>query len=380
MLQYLTTSLIALFEPLRDTWIWPGLAEVGKFLGTHLISGMVPAFFIAGAIAVFLDKQRITRLMGANANPLVAYPVAAFSGGILTVCSCGVIPIFTGIMQQGAGVGPAFTFLMASPAVNLIALSYTYTLLGTKFLVWRAGLVMISAMAIGFGVRLLCGENEQPVTASSVIMVEEDSGRTDGQLLIFFAMLVLIMVTATGTLDAALAAVVAKIGISGKLLPRLLALLAEIAILTAISLRWFEKYEIKLWLRKSYDLFWLIFPKVVGGIFLCGLLAVAFPLVNFMKFFDSNDFGGNFVASVLGSMMYFGTIVGVTIVSTLKDFGMHAGPAMTLLLSGPAVSLPGIIALVPIAGPRKSATFLALVVVFSALSGYIFGMTFEPTM
>ena len=380
MLQYLTTSLIALFEPLRDTWIWPGLVEVGKFLGTHLISGMVPAFFIAGAIAVFLDKQRITRLMGANANPLVAYPVAAFSGGILTVCSCGVIPIFTGIMQQGAGVGPAFTFLMASPAVNLIALSYTYTLLGTKFLVWRAGLVMISAMAIGFGVRLLCGENEQPVTASSVIMVEEDSGRTDGQLLIFFAMLVLIMVTATGTLDAALAAVVAKIGISGKLLPRLLALLAEIAILTAISLRWFEKYEIKLWLRKSYDLFWLIFPKVVGGIFLCGLLAVAFPLVNFMKFFDSNDFGGNFVASVLGSMMYFGTIVGVTIVSTLKDFGMHAGPAMTLLLSGPAVSLPGIIALVPIAGPRKSATFLALVVVFSALSGYIFGMTFEPTM
>ncbi len=380
MLQYLTTSLIALFEPLRDTWIWPGLAEVGKFLGTHLISGMVPAFFIAGAIAVFLDKQRITRLMGANANPLVAYPVAAFSGGILTVCSCGVIPIFTGIMQQGAGVGPAFTFLMASPAVNLIALSYTYTLLGTKFLVWRAVLVMISAMAIGFGVRLLCGENEQPVTASSVIMVEEDSGRTDGQLLIFFAMLVLIMVTATGTLDAALAAVVAKIGISGELLPRLLALLAEIAILTAISLRWFEKYEIKLWLRKSYDLFWLIFPKVVGGIFLCGLLAVAFPLVNFMKFFDSNDFGGNFVASVLGSMMYFGTIVGVTIVSTLKDFGMHAGPAMTLLLSGPAVSLPGIIALVPIAGPRKSATFLALVVVFSALSGYIFGMTFEPTM
>jgi len=380
MLQYLTTSLIALFEPLRDTWIWPGLVEVGKFLGTHLISGMVPAFFIAGAIAVFLDKQRITRLMGAKANPLVAYPVAAFSGGILTVCSCGVIPIFTGIMQQGAGVGPAFTFLMASPAVNLIALSYTYTLLGTKFLVWRAVLVMISAMAIGFGVRLLCGENEQPVTASSVIMVEEDSGRTDGQLLIFFAMLVLIMVTATGTLDAALAAVVAKIGISGELLPRLLALLAEIAILTAISLRWFEKYEIKLWLRKSYDLFWLIFPKVVGGIFLCGLLAVAFPLVNFMKFFDSNDFGGNFVASVLGSMMYFGTIVGVTIVSTLKDFGMHAGPAMTLLLSGPAVSLPGIIALVPIAGPRKSATFLALVVVFSALSGYIFGMTFEPTM
>lgn len=377
MLQYLTTSFIALLEPLRDTWIWPGLVEVGKFLGTHLISGMLPAFFIAGAIAVFLDKQRITRLMGAKANPLIAYPVAAFSGGILTVCSCGVIPIFTGIMQQGAGVGPAFTFLMASPAVNLIALSYTYTLLGTKFFAWRALLVMVSAMAIGLGVRLICGEAEQPAEAPSMIMMEEESERTDGQLLIFFVMLVLIMVTATGVFDPVIYGGAAKIGITGDLMPRLLMLLAQVIILSVISWKWFEKYEIKLWLRKSYDLFLIIFPKVVGGIFLCGLLAAAFPLVNFMKFFDSNDFSGNFVASVLGSMMYFGTIVGVTIVSTLKDFGMHAGPAMTLLLSAPAVSLPSIIALVPIAGARKSATYLALVVVFSALSGYIFGMTFD---
>ncbi len=380
MLQYIITSFIALFEPLRDTWIWPGFVEVGKFLGTHLISGMAPAFFIAGAIAVFLDKQRITRLMGAKANPLVAYPVAAFSGGILTVCSCGVIPIFTGIMQQGAGIGPAFTFLMASPAVNLIALSYTYTLLGTKFFVWRAVLVMLSAIGIGVGMKLLCSEVEQPAEASTVIMMEEESERTDTQLFMFFALLVLIMVTATGVLDAPIYSGALKIGVTGDLLPRMLTLLAEVAILVAISVRWFEKYEIKLWLRKSYDLFWIIFPKVAGGIFLCGLLAAAFPLVNFMKFFDSNDFSGNFVASVLGSMMYFGTIVGVTIVSTLKDFGMHAGPAMTLLLSGPAVSLPSIIALAPITGTRKAATFLALVVVFSALSGYIFGMTFEKPM
>lgn len=377
MLQYLTTSFIALFEPLRDTWIWPGLVEVGKFLGTHLISGMLPAFFIAGAIAVFLDKQRITKLMGAKANPFIAYPVAAFSGGILTVCSCGVIPIFTGIMQQGAGVGPAFTFLMASPAVNLIALSYTYTLLGTKFFVWRALLVMVSAMAIGLGVKLICGEAEQPAETPSVIMMEEESERTDGQLLIFFVMLVLIMVTATGVFDPLIYVGAAKLGITGEIMPRILTLLAQVVILSIISLKWFEKYELKLWLRKSYDLFWIIFPKVAGGIFLCGLLAAAFPLVNFMKFFDSNDFSGNFVASILGSMMYFGTIVGVTIVSTLKDFGMHAGPAMTLLLSAPAVSLPSVIALVPIAGVRKSAIFLALVVVFSALSGYIFGMTFE---
>lgn len=380
MLQYLTTSFIALFEPFRDTWVWPGLVEVGKFLGTHLISGMVPAFFIAGAIGVFLDKQRITRLMGAKANPLVAYPVAAISGGILTVCSCGVIPIFTGILQQGAGTGPAFTFLMSSPAVNLIALTYTFTLLGGKFLWGRALLVMISAMFIGFGMKKIFGDAPPAAASPQVVIVEDDPDHTDTQLIIFFMLLVLIMVTSANVLDSYIYAAADKIGVTGQVLPRLLVILAEIAVLTAVSFKWFEKDEIILWLRKSYSLFIMIFPAVVGGIFICGLLAVALPLINFMKFFDGNDFHGNFVASLLGSVMYFGTIVGVTIVSTLKDFGMNPGPAMTLLLAGPAVSLPSILALVPIVGTKKAAAFLVLVVVFSALSGYIFGMTFATPM
>ncbi len=376
MLQNLVNAFIGLFEPLRDTWVWPGLAEAGKFLGTHLISGMVPAFFIAGAIAIFLDKQRITRLMGANANPFIAYPVAAFSGGVLTVCSCGVIPIFTGILQQGAGIGPAFTFLMASPAVNLIALSYTYTLLGTKFLVGRGLLVMLSAMGIGLGMRLIFGETAKTEEPSDVIIVEEDSDRSDLQLLTFFAVLVLIMVTATGVTDPLILKFSAMVNYDGLLLPRVLTMALQIALLAIICVRWFYRSEIVLWLKKSYSLFVLIFPKVFGGIFLAGVLTALFPLTDYMKFFDSNNIEGNVLASVLGALMYFGTIVGVTIVSTLKDFGMHQGPALTLLLSGPAVSLPSVLALAPIVGTKKAAGFLGLVILFSALSGFIFGATF----
>lgn len=376
MLQTIVSAFIGIFEPFRDTWVWPGLVEAGKFLGTHLISGMLPAFFIAGAIAIFLDKQRITRLMGAEANPLVAYPVAAFSGGILTVCSCGVIPIFTGILQQGAGIGPAFTFLMASPAVNLIALSYTYTLLGSKFLIGRAILVMLSAMAIGFGMKLLCGKTDKVEAPAGVLIMEEESDRTDGQLLIFFILLIAIMVTATGVIDPVLENFADASAGTGMLAPRLLLIALEIALLTVVSLKWFYRSELVLWLKKSYSLFILIFPKVLGGIFLAGLLAAMFPLTSYMKFFDANNFSGNFVASLLGALMYFGTIVGVTIVSTLKDFGMHPGPALTLLLSGPAVSLPSIMALVPIIGAKKATAFLSLVIIFSALSGFIFGITF----
>jgi len=376
MLQNLVNAFIGLFEPLRDTWVWPGLAEAGKFLGTHLISGMVPAFFIAGAIAIFLDKQRITKLMGANANPFIAYPVAAFSGGVLTVCSCGVIPIFSGILQQGAGIGPAFTFLMSSPAVNLIALSYTYTLLGTKFMVGRAVLVMLCSIGVGLGMRLLFGETPKNEEPSDVIIVEEDSDRSDLQLLAFFAVLVLIMVTATGVTDPLILKVSALFNYDGLLLPRVLTMVLQIVILAIICARWFYRSEIVLWLKKSYSLFMLIFPKVLGGIFLAGILTALFPLTDYMKFFDTNSIEGNVVASLLGALMYFGTIVGVTIVSTLKDFGMHPGPALTLLLSGPAVSLPSVLALAPIVGAKKAAGFLGLVILFSALSGFIFGATF----
>lgn len=374
-IQSLVALLMGLFEPLRGTWVWPGLAEAGKFLGTHLLSGMIPAFFIAGAISIFLDKQRITRLMGANANPWVSYPVAAVSGGILTVCSCGVIPIFTSIMQQGAGLGQAFTFLFSSPAVNLIALSYTYTLLGEHFLIGRVIAVIASSILIGLVMRLVFGKGEQVAPPADIVIMEDDD-HSDGELLVFFALLILFMILATGIGDRYVFPALAYVKITGTLLPRVVSVGIAFLLIWAFTAKYFSKAETRLWLKKSYDLFVLIFPKVLLGIFICGCLAAFLPLTDYMNFFEANDVLGNLVASVIGALMYFGTIVGITIVTTLKDFGMHGGPAMTLLLSGPAVSLPSVIALVPIVGAKKAFTFLAVVVIISALSGFVFGLTF----
>jgi hypothetical protein len=375
MIQETVNAFIALFDPFRDTWVWPGLEEVGKFLGTHLISGMVPAFFIAGAIGIFLDSQRITRLLGQNSNPYIAYPVAALSGGILTVCSCGVLPIFTGIMQQGAGIGPAFTFLMASPAVNLIALTYTYTLLGAKYMFWRALLVFFSAIIIGFLMKSIFKQPER-IETIGIEIVEDEVDRTDGQLLFFFIMLVVTMITSTGVLDPLFNKISSSGDIASLFTLRLTFIAFEIIIIAILCKKWFHPYEIKLWLKKSWSLFLMIFPTVVGGIFLCGIIAVALPLTNLITYFDSNDIQGNFLASVMGGLMYFGTIIGVSITATLQGMGMNHGPAMTFLLSAPAVSLPSILALVPIAGAKKSAIFLLFVVILSAISGLIFGMTF----
>ena len=372
-------SIINWFESFLTTchlsWMWPGFAEAGKFIGEHLISGMIPAFFIAGAIAIFIDKDRITKYMGAKANPLISYPVAALSGGILTVCSCGVIPIFTSILQQGAGIGPAFTFLMSAPAVNLIALSYTGTLLGKDFFIGRTIAVFFSAIGIGMCMRFFFPDQIYEPTKSKYVIVEEEHNYTDSQLILFFIILVSIMLTTTGIIDKYTVMATSLIGITSNFYSRITTVVLEIIILSLWSYKIFDKYEIKLWIKKSYQLFIMIFPKVLAGIFVCGIIGKLFmnELYRFLTFFENNTLLSNFVSSFLGALMYFGTIVGVTIVMTLKNFGMHSGPSLTLLLSGPAVSLPSILALVPIVGKKKAFVFLCFVIVFSAFCGFIFG-------
>lgn len=378
------------------SWLWPGFSDAGKFILEHLVSGMIPAFFIAGAIAIFIDKDRITKYMGAKANPLISYPVAALSGGILTVCSCGVIPIFTSILQQGAGVGPAFTFLMSAPAVNLIALSYTGSLLGKSFLFGRTIAVFSCSILIGLSMRYCFPDQIFEPKKSKYVMVEEEKNYTDMQLALFFFLLVLIMLTTTGLLDKYTVVITKLIGdlflkmgenesfLSSSLIwignflstpfgSRIITVIFEILIIALWSWKIFDKYEIQLWIKKSYQLFIMIFPKVLAGIFVCGIISKNFPLTEYLNFFDSNTWSSNFIASLLGSLMYFGTIVGVTIVQTLYNYGMNAGPSLTLLLAGPAVSLPSILALFPIVGKKKALVFLLFVMLFSAISGFIFG-------
>ncbi|MBF0409480.1 MAG: permease [Candidatus Riflebacteria bacterium] len=373
-----------MFELLKGSFIWPGLAEVGSFMATHLISGMLPAFFIAAAIAIFLDKSRITRILGKDASPWLSYPAAAFTGGILTVCSCGVIPIFIGIRQSGAGTGPAFTFLFATPAVNLIALTYTYSFMGTRMLLARTFSVIACSIVVGLIMSKLFSEDPAS-TASTAQVVEEETDRTDLQQFIFFFLLVIIMLTTTGFLDSLIkllnidftvAAETSKQGASYfliKNLPKFFMLLIEFLFLGYMLKRFFQKDEIIQWLKKTWSLLYSIFPKIVLGIFVTGIVGELLPLNKLMSYFNDNSIQTNIVVALIGSMMYFGTIVGVNIVATMTHFGMHVGPALTLLLSGPTVSFPSIIAIAPLIGIKKTSAFLVLVVLSTAFCGYFFG-------
>lgn len=374
-IQSIVNWFISLFEPLRHTFLWPGLAEIGKFIGEHLTSAMLPAFLVAGAISIFIDKQRIVKYMGPEANPTIAYPAAALSGGILTVCSCGVIPIFTSVMSQGAGIGPAFTFLVAAPAVNIMALSYTQSLISNEFLIGRIAVVFCSSILIGLCMRAIFGKGDiEKPPEDIIIMPEED--HTDGEIISFFALLILLMLTATGLFDKYIYSLFLSLfsnSVPSIFACRLYTIFLEIFVIAFFCKKKFTFGETRIWLWKSFSLFKMIFPKVLLGVFVCGLISGNVNLTEYLDHFSANDFKGNLLASVVGALMYFGTIVGVTIVATLKNFGMNAGPAMTLLLAGPAISLPSVVAMMPVAGKKRSLVFLTLVICFSALSGYIFG-------
>ncbi|HNV72702.1 MAG TPA: permease, partial [Candidatus Ozemobacteraceae bacterium] len=275
------------------------------------------------------------------------------------------------------------------------------------------GVVAVS-LTIGVCMRLLFPDAES-ARQVPMAMVEEDTDRTTRQLFLFFAILVCIMLTSTGIFDRPAVRLGQQLGLidapvrqqagdpdSGSasrtgnpeigstserlagatsveanlalpVLAKFLMLGLELAILMLMLKRWFLREEIVGWLKKSWSLFLSIFPMVLIGLFVSGVLAALLPMLKFMTWFRDNTPASNILVSFIGAMSYFGTIVGVNIVATMNHFGMHIGPCLALLLSGPAVSLPSVLALVPIVGSRKAATYLILVVVCSALTGYIYG-------
>ena len=363
-----------------------GVAEVKDFLFQHLISAMIPAFFLAAAISTFFSKQTIIKAMGRQTNPLISYPIASLAGAILTVCSCGVLPIFMSVLQSGAGIGPAITFLYASPAINLISLIYTWKILPASMLWGRVIGVAISAIVIGLIMFMIFPEQSTEPEA------DEASGkkgnRSAAQEGLFFCLLILVMLTSTdalsfitrnlvpasllgsaffGATDPEMATRIAAL--AGKLL----ALLFEILVVIGVLKAWFTWDETRKWLKRTGRQVGEILPMVFLGIFYSGMLGGAPSLLDYLGTVRENTILANLISSLIGAMLYFGSIVGVNVVDLFMRWGMHKGPALALLLSGPSVSLPSVFAIMPIIGKKKTFTILALVVVFSAACGMMSG-------
>lgn len=357
-----------------------GARSLIDFLSTHLVSAMVPAFFLASAISTFFSKETIILTIGKKANPMVSYPIAAFAGAILTVCSCGVLPIFMSLLQSGAGIGPAITFLYASPAINLISIIYTWKIIPA--MLWaRIFAVAFCGIFIGVIMQKLFAnienefEHEEPAI--------KKSKRKPWQEGAFFLVLVLVMLTSTDLFQGLTSKVISPEWFAGRgpelsvktaeFAGKVLFIFIEIIAVLIILWRWFTWDETRKWLKRTWRQAKQILPMVVLGIFFSGFLGGTSSIVSNLEMVGDNSVASNLISSLIGAMLYFGSIVGVNVVDLFMRWGMHIGPALALLLAGPSISLPSVMALTPIMGKKRTFAFLFLVVIFSATMGLLFG-------
>ncbi len=331
-----------------------GVAELLEYFKAHVVTCLVPAFFIAGAIAVFISKQSILKYFGVEAKKYVSYTVASVSGCILAACSCTVIPLFAGIYKRGAGIGPATAFLYSGPAINILAIVFTARVLGLEIGLARGISAVVMAVVIGL-VMAFIYKNEERKEVNSKMMDEPDNLY---KKIVFFVNLILILVIGASTLNSAVKWVACSV------------LLITLAL---IMVRWQTKSDTQMWLKETFNLSKMIFPYLVIGVFAAGIIKEFLPPEYVSQYVGGNSVSANAIASLAGALMYFATLTEVPIVESLMSLGMGKGPELALLLAGPALSLPNMLAINQVLGTRKTLTYVWLVIGFATLSGLIYG-------
>jgi uncharacterized protein len=372
--------MAAYFIPFESPLVGGAIIEafhlLQEYAREHVLFCLVPAFFIAGAIANFISQGAVIKYLGSGAKPWVSYAVASVSGTILAVCSCTVLPLFCGIYKRGSGIGPATAFLYSGPAINILAIILTARVLGWELGVARAVGAVIFAVVIGLLMALIFRREDQERLASSMVgMEEEEESRTPLQNIVFFVTLVLILIFATwGTPAESTGLYHAVYQVKWLLVIFLLALLAFILI------RWFNRDEREQWVKTTWDFAKQILPLLFAGVLVAGLLmgrpgsdAGLIPVRYIEALVGGNSLQANLVASVVGAFMYFATLTEIPILQGLLGAGMGKGPALALLLAGPALSLPNMLVIRSAIGTKKTAVFVGLVVVIATISGMIFG-------
>ncbi len=440
-----------------------GASGLASYLAAHVLLCLVPAFFIAGAMTALIPKEAITRYLGRDASRWVSYPMAALGGFVLAVCSCTILPLFAGIFRQGAGLGPAITFLFVGPAINILAVSYTGVAIGLDIAIAR---VILSAV-FGIGIGLLMAflyrrddhspadaqvHNQAPaggafaakasINRSSVVLLllllagliagtlaeglltntyaqvtlplgdtaqwqatldwlvpydtsqGQEGVSVQGVLLI--GLLVLIGTTAWLGLNPidvgfnrwswvalaliALTLLVAAlkftpttnglvVGITGRFFGEVLV----IGSVTLVAWKWLDEYEVQEWLWETWRFAKQIFPLLIVGVFMAGMVRVLIPRSLIERLAGQNTLLANLVGVVFGVFMYFPTLVEVPVANMFLGLGMHRGPLLAYLMADPELSIQSILITAKVIGNQKTWVYVGLVALFSTLAGLIYG-------
>lgn len=401
----------------------------------HTLACVVPALFIAGAITTFLSKEGVLKHLGPKANKAEAYSVASVSGTVLAVCSCSVLPMFAGIYRIGAGLGPAACFLYAGPAINVLAIFLTARVLGFELGVARVIGAIVFGVIVGLFMAVIFRKSEQSRTEATIAMPDPTASKrplwqSASMLIAMIAFLVFSdwfnpgdkkVELADGTkfeatlqyetlseydlrlkepwqerrhsseeviIDHQPAEVVriAKADITSiedvdtwvvRIHHNRWYLAAAMGVLVVMmSVRWLDKPDFMAWMGNTWTFCKLLIPLLFGGVFIVGFLGALVPEKQVAVLVGDNSLLSNLVASVIGCAFYFATLTEIPILEALMKNGMASGPALALLLAGPALSIPSILVIRSVIGNKKTAVFVALVVVMATVAGMGYGAIF----
>jgi len=347
-----------------------------EYARQHVLTCLVPAFFIAGAITVFVSQAAVLKYFGATANKILSYSVASVSGTVLAVCSCTVLPLFAVIYSRGAGIGPATAFLYSGPAINVLAIILTAKVLGWQMGLARAVGAISFAVITGLLMAFIFRKDDANRQTGELFLPDEEAkSRPLWQDALYMLTMVLILISASFARPTADDGGLWRLIFGAKWY-----LTAVLIIVLAVMLKkWFAKEELKGWVEATWGFSKQILPLLLGGVLVAGFLLgrpgypALIPEHYIQALVGGNSVWANFFASVVGALMYFATLTEVPILQGLLGSGMGQGPALALLLAGPALSLPSMIALTSIMGIKKTAVYCSIVVVLSTIAGMGYG-------
>jgi hypothetical protein len=422
---FLAAYLVALLVPFSSPAVRRALAEafllLQEYAREHVLLCLIPAFFIAGAIAVFISQGRVIKYLGGGARRIIAYGVGSISGAILAVCSCTVLPLFAGTYKRGAGLGPAVAFLYSGPAINILAVILTGRVLGVEFGIARAAGAVLFAVLIGAGMQLLFRREEAEKRDSMHAVPDHEESKPFWKEALPVGLMIVILVFANwgkpndltvettsgatiratrmgGTEDALLLKTFGEEGTvridrsqiaTVRYAPSLYASIYRarfflaggfLLVLGVILFRWSSTGELRNWVQSTWSFAKLILPYLFAGVLVAGFLLgrpghpALIPPEWIARAVGGNSWLSNIAASLAGAVMYFATLTEIPILQGLRGSGMGDGPALALLLAGPALSLPNMLVIRRFLGTKKTLAYVFMVVIAATLTGKLFGM------
>ncbi len=347
-----------------------------EYARDHVLTCLIPAFFIAGAISVFVSQASVLKYFGASARKILSYSVASISGTVLAVCSCTVLPLFAGIYMRGAGIGPATAFLYSGPAINVLAIVLTARILGWQLGLARAVGAVLFAVLVGLIMATFFRKDEAERTAGQMYLPDaEEKGRTLTQDSLFMLTMVLILIFAAFARPVA-----GESGIWSIIFAAKWYITAALLIILGFMLKgWFRREERSTWVQATWGFMKQIFPLLAGGVLVAGFTLgragheALIPEHYIQTLLGGNSLGANLFAAVAGALMYFATLTEIPILQGLIGSGMGQGPALALLLAGPALSLPSMLVIGSVMGAKKTFVFCCTIVILSTIAGMLYG-------